>query len=123
MQRQYRLRKRNHFTQVYRRGKAASNRQLVLYHMPGRGLQIGISVSKKLGNAVARNKIKRRLRELVRAALPNLKRGRYVLIAREAAAGATFRELRSSLAHVIKRGSYAKEAAREEDRTGHPTLL
>lgn len=36
----------------------------------GKGIRYGITVTKKIGNAVVRNRMKRRLRELLRAALP-----------------------------------------------------
>ena len=36
----------------------------------GRGVRFGITVTKKIGNAVVRNRMKRRFRELLRAALP-----------------------------------------------------
>jgi ribonuclease P protein component len=38
----------------------------------GKGIRFGITVTKKIGNAVVRNRMKRRFRELLRAALPTL---------------------------------------------------
>lgn len=111
MQSQYRLRKRKHFAQVYRRGKSIANRQLVLIHQPGRGLLVGISVSKKLGKATSRNLIKRRLRECVRPVLPTLKGGRYIIVAREGAAGQDFATLRASLGHLLKKSGCRRENA------------
>lgn len=109
MQSQYRLRKRKDFAQVYRRGKSVANRQLVLIHQNGKGVRIGISVSKKLGKAHARNLIKRRLRECVRPLLLQLKPGRYIIVAREGAAGQSFAVLSASLRHLVGKGSYLRE--------------
>lgn len=103
MQREYRLRKRKDFGQVYRRGRSQANRQLVLYHQKGRGIRIGISVSKKLGNAVCRNRIKRRLREAIRPRIPSLKPGRYIIVARASANKADFHALDAAFVHIAKR--------------------
>lgn len=109
MQSEYRLRKRKDFAQIYRRGQSCANRQLILYHQSGKGLKIGISISKKHGNAVRRNKLKRRLRECVRPMIPRLKKGRYILIAREGAGELDFKTLAFSFAHVAKRAGCLRE--------------
>lgn len=109
MQRQFRLRRRSHFAQVYRRGKSASNRLLVLLCVPGRRVQVGISVSKKLGNAVRRNRVKRRIRECARPLIASMRGGRYVIVAREAAAGADFHQLNAALKHLLAKGNYLRE--------------
>ncbi|MEG2540647.1 MAG: ribonuclease P protein component [Clostridia bacterium] len=66
MQKQYRLKKRSAFAYVYRKGEKASARHLLLLFAKSReGLKIGLSVSKKVGNAVTRNRVKRLLREAI----------------------------------------------------------
>jgi ribonuclease P protein component len=76
--------------------------------MPGKGLQVGISVSKKLGKAVRRNLIKRRLRECGRMNLSRMRPGRYVVVAREGASGATFGQLKASLENLLERGKHLR---------------
>ena len=69
-----RLSRSGDFDRVYRDGRSHSNRYVVLYLFPrvedaeAEGQRLGISVSRKVGGAVERNKVKRALRELFAAA-------------------------------------------------------
>jgi ribonuclease P protein component len=61
-----RLSRSAEFERVYRQGRSTANRHLVLYAFPNPSTQeprLGLSVSRKVGGAVARNRIKRLLRE------------------------------------------------------------
>src|SRR4051812_2667675 len=88
MQRRHRLSRSRDFDAVYRHGRSVSTRFLTLYWFEreedGGDPRLGLSVPKKaVAGAVARNRIKRRLRELWRARLEQLPPGRdYVLIVR-----------------------------------------
>ncbi len=88
MNRRHRLSRSRDFDAVYRHGRSVSTRFLTLYSFTreedGGEPRLGLSVPKKaVGSAVARNRIKRRLRELWRARLERLAPGRdYVLIVR-----------------------------------------
>jgi ribonuclease P protein component len=88
MQRRHRLSRSRDFDAVYRQGRSASTRFLTLYWFEreeeGGEPRLGLSVPKKaVAGAVARNRIKRRLRELWRARLETLPPDRdYVLIVR-----------------------------------------
>ena len=68
MQRRFRLTGDRRFSQIHREGRSIANNVLVMRVLPN-GLdhnRFGFMVSKRLGNAVTRNRIKRRLREIVR---------------------------------------------------------
>ena len=63
------LKKNREFKKVYENGKSYATRNLVIYclnYEKGKKNRYGLSVSKKIGNAVVRNKLKRRLREIIR---------------------------------------------------------
>ena len=65
MEKAYRIKKNTDFQTIYKRGKSVANRQFVVYtyNSNKNHFRLGISVSKKLGNAVTRNRIKRAIRE------------------------------------------------------------
>ena len=67
-------------------------------------LRLGITVTKKVGNSVERNRIRRRLRHAARAVLPQAgaEGYDYVLVARRAALTADYRDLLNGLQHTLK---------------------
>lgn len=67
------------FSRAYKKGKSVVTSHAVLYLLPrkkGSGLALGITVSKKLGGAVQRNRVKRLVRESLRLALSDAARTR-----------------------------------------------
>lgn len=111
MNRRYSLKKNRQFQYVYRRGKSAACREMVLLYVRAPRLQVGFSVSKKIGNAVVRNRTKRRLREAMRPLLPRIKKGLYIVIARQDAAVCGFPALCRSLSYVLKKQNLFREEA------------
>ena len=94
------------FRRAVRRGRRAGSRTLVVHLADGEGgpTQVGFVVSKAVGNAVVRNRVKRRLRHLAREHVTSLP-GSAVLVVRAlpASADASYAELGADLARCLQR--------------------
>ena len=105
------IRKRADFVAA-NRGLRVARPGFVLIAHPNGGLgkRYGVTVTKKIGNAVVRNRMKRRFRELLRAALPDagLADHDHVLIGREGGIERDFARLREELAIALERAAAGK---------------
>lgn len=113
MKKKYRIKKNDDFQKVFRRGKSFANRQFVVYTLKQEGsnhFRIGLSVSKKIGNAVCRNRIKRYIRQSFYELEDQINpENEYIIIARKPAANMDFHEVKKSLIHVLKVGRVLKQ--------------
>ena len=105
MRKSYRVKKEAEFQKVFTQGKSCANRQFVVYVLEKTGqphFRVGISVGKKIGNAVARNWVKRRIRQSLTELKPQLKQDcDFLVIARPSAAGMSTAEVKQNLIHVL----------------------
>lgn len=113
MKQQTRLARNEDFRRVRREGRSWSAPLLVLQTF-GNNLphsRLGLVVSKRVGTAVVRNRVRRRLREAARDRWPSIKPGwDVVLIARVPAAGADFWQLSSAMDTLFERaGLFGRE--------------
>jgi ribonuclease P protein component len=110
--RRRRLSRSGDFDRVYRDGFSRGNRFLVFYSFargedePGGEARLGISVGRKIGRAVQRNKVKRAIREAFWQLAGELREGHdYVIVARPGVEGLLEREggegVRESLAELV----------------------
>lgn len=115
MRKEYRIKDNEEFQYVFKRGQTFANRQLVIYFIEKKveeqdHFRIGLSVGKRIGNAVTRNRIKRYLRqsfhELESQILPTLD---IVIIARQPTKDMNFHEMKKSLIHLLSRKRLLKK--------------
>jgi len=107
MKKAYRVKSEKDFQKVFSRGQSKANRQFVIYKLPKEGqdhFRVGISVGKKIGNAVTRNQVKRRIRH----ALMELDKEKqfnqdldFIIIARKPVSQMDYWEIKKSLVHVL----------------------
>src|SRR5690625_6269244 len=107
MNKAFRIKKNSEFQHVFKEGKSFANRQLVIYYIKKEdqdNFRIGLSVGKKIGNAVTRNRIKRYLRhsfhELQDKILPNLN---IIILARQPTKDMNYYDIKKRLIHLLSR--------------------
>ena len=107
--------KQNHeFRRLYAKGRNAVTPTLVIYARRNRtgGNRVGFTVTVKLGHAVVRNRVRRRLREIYRLHESRLKCGYdIVVVARSRAAEADYHRLEKDLLRSFEKLSLIKEEA------------
>lgn len=103
----YRLKKRKDFGFIYRRGKSYAARRVAINFVKSRNkseLLIGFSASKKVGNAVTRNRVKRLMRESVRLHIDTINPGyRIIFNARVASANSDFESLKKDIIYLLNK--------------------
>ncbi len=110
-----RLKQRRDFAAVYGQGRRYRGDLLMLRALrtDARVSRVGLTVGKALGNAVARNRVKRRLREVYRS-LPVATGWDLVLNARRGAQNAGFPELHGSVSKLMDRAGVLESLERSQ---------
>ncbi len=105
MEKKFRLRKNMEFKKVYKFGKNYWNRNLILY-VRKNGLEdtrVGYTITKKIGNSVVRNKLRRRMKEIYRLNFHRIKKGYdLIFIPKKNIVDISYDELESSMIHIMK---------------------
>lgn len=104
----YRLTKRGSFRYVYGKGERVGRGVLSLAFIKSKSLKIGFSVSNKVGCAVERNKLKRRLRAICRELLPRLSTAQMVIVAKPEAKELSFEALKRDVERLLEKSSLLK---------------
>ncbi len=118
---EFRLRKRPDFLTVQRRGRRLKLPSVVVCWLPGAEAprsRYGLTVSRKVGDAVTRNRVKRWLREAIRRSEARVEGLDVVFIARPSAAHAGAASLERQVARAF--GQLRRAARRPQAPTGRP---
>ena len=105
MKKRFRVKKEKDFSAIFKEGKSFANRKFVIYRLENneQHFRVGLSVSKKLGNAVMRNQIKRRIRHiLIEHKNQLVENVDFVVIARKGVEILDYAEMEKNLLHVLK---------------------
>lgn len=115
MKKMQRLKKNSDFQKVFKNGRSMANRQFVVYQYKhyrdnhSQYFRVGLSVSKKIGNAVTRNRIKRYIKDVIHRLDNRLPAGYdLIIIARKPTHEMDYHQVKSSLNHVLKRAKLLK---------------
>jgi len=106
MKRLYRLRKNSDIQRTRHKGRSKVTRNLVLVVLPNQQnrSRFGFAVSKRIGNAVKRNKIKRQLREAARLRQTQVKSGYDILfIARVPINHSSYQQIEQAMDDLLGR--------------------
>lgn len=113
MRKDLKMRSPKLFKRTYTEGKSAATKDLVLYSLnltSDEQTKVGLSVGRKVGNAVTRNKVKRRLRAVVRDYADALEPGFFlVFVVRPRAALSSFADLRASVDRLLQAADALKD--------------
>lgn len=91
------------FQLVYKKGKASHAKSSVLFYLKGNEYKLGFTASKKVGNAVFRNRAKRRLRALFLEFSSQINPGTYIFVAKEAIRDISYDALKEDMKNAFKR--------------------
>lgn len=100
------------FRRIYRKGRFAVCPYLVVYCLKNRagGSRLGVTVSKKLGHAVVRNRVRRRIRELYRLNRDKMQSGwDVIIVGRSRSIGGSFQKMTEAYLDCLRRLSLLRE--------------
>jgi len=113
VKRRYRVRTDKRFQEIRQQGRSYVNHLLVLCVLPNDlpYTRFGFTVNSRIGNAVQRNRIKRRLREIMRLQQDSLQPGwDIILIARQPIRSADYHEMETACARLLRRAQLLQAA-------------
>ncbi|MFA7610995.1 MAG: ribonuclease P protein component [Sulfurimonas sp.] len=100
----YTLKLHKEFQYIYKKGKDAHSDSVVLFFLPAKEIhKVGFTATKKIGNAVKRNRAKRRLRALFHEFSPSLKDGTYIFVAKQSINEVTHQKLKNDFKKILNR--------------------
>ena len=120
MKKNFRVKREKDFKAIFKEGTSFANRKFVVYQLENQQnhFRVGLSVSKKLGNAVTRNQIKRRIRHILQSVKGSLvEHVDFVVIPRKGVETLEYAEMEKNLLHVLKLSKIYQEGNGSEKET------
>lgn len=106
LKKEQRINHRKEYNNIYQDGKKIQGRHMVVFAKENTSAtsRVGIVASKRVGNAVIRNRAKRRLRALIREMWPTFKANMDIVInARPSISATSYEELRKDLSITLRK--------------------
>lgn len=105
LQKDSKIKKTSEFKEIFRTGKRVSGKGLTIIFIEGSGFRFGITFKREAKSAVKRNRIKRRLTEIIRMKKELLKKNIHMVIhISKNGFDLSFNELLTELIHLLKVG-------------------
>ncbi len=106
-----RLKKRKEFAYIYKKGVKTYGQNITCYKVPSKypTPRIGFSVSNKVGKAVVRNKVKRRMRAIVSEIVPQIKNCNIVFVAHPSIVNLEFDQIKNEIKSLLIKGKIIDE--------------
>lgn len=97
------LKHKEDFLRVYKNAKKWYCNEIVVYFYPNKTLRFSVVASKKIGNAVERNLVKRRLRAVFALFSTVVKRGDYIVVARDCIRHMAFEDIKNNFRKSLEK--------------------
>ncbi|MGT2934123.1 ribonuclease P protein component [Streptococcus catagoni] len=118
MKKSYRVKREKDFQAVFDKGESTANRKFVIYFLEKEQdhFRVGISVGKRIGNAVTRNAVKRKIRHVLMEFTDHLKQDDFVVIARKGVEDLDYQQVKQNLQHVLKLANLLEKGFESEEK-------
>jgi len=105
MKKEFRIKKNEDFSRIIKEKQSLANRSFIIYYLKNNigYARIGISVSKKLGKAVVRNKVKRQVRMMIQQTIDFNDNYDYIIIVRNKYLDLDFNSNLNELKYLYKK--------------------
>ena len=113
-----RLTKNGSFGYVYKNGSCAYGKNMTLLYVnnTNASVRVGFSVNNKIGKAVVRNKVKRRMRAYTATVVDKLSGCQCVFVAKVGIDKISYRSLSNEMEHLFKKANLLSEENNEEEK-------